>query len=125
MKLTTQIAPLADIAADWIIVGAWENEGVADIADLDRRLGGLLTGLRERGDITGKARELTVVHHGQAGVSPRVLVVGLGPRDKVDFAGLLAAASTASRSLTTKALRRIAFSLPQGVPGLSLDAVVR
>jgi leucyl aminopeptidase len=125
MKLTAQIAPLTDIAADWLIVAAWENEGVADAADLDRRLGGLLTGLRERGDITGKARELTVVHHGQAGVAPRVLVVGLGPRDKIDFAGLLAAASTASRSLTTKALRRIAFALPPGVPGLSLDAVVR
>ena len=30
MTLTTQIAPLADIAADWLIVAAWENEGVGN-----------------------------------------------------------------------------------------------
>ncbi len=125
MTLTTKIAALADVDADWLIVGAWENEGHAGAGDLDGRLGGLLTRLRERGDLSGKARELTVVHHNQLVRPERLLIVGLGPRRKIDFAGLAAAAATAARSVTGKPLRRLAFALPPDVPGLDLDHVVR
>jgi leucyl aminopeptidase len=125
MRLTTEIAPLPAVPADWLIVGAWEGEGQTGAAELDARLDGLLARLRERGDVTGKARELTPVHHGRPIAPQRVLVVGLGPRGKADFAGLLAAASTAARSLSTRPHRRIAFALPPEVPGLDAGAVVR
>src|SRR5438874_2463992 len=108
MKLTTQITPLAEVEADWLIVGAWESEGRSGAGDLDTRLDGLLSRLRERGDISGKARELTIVHHNRSVKPERILVVGLGPQAKADFAGLLAAAATAARAVTTKKLRRLA-----------------
>ena len=125
MKLTTEITPLADVSADWLVLGAWEGAGFAGAAELDAKLDGLLAALRERGDVTGKAKELTPIHHGKRGAVPRVLMVGLGPRDKIDFGGLVAAASTAARSLTTKHLRRLAFALPPDVPGLDLANVIR
>jgi leucyl aminopeptidase len=125
MKLTTQIGPLVDVAADWLVLGAWENEGPAGAAELDTRLDGLLARLWERRDVTGKAREVTPIHHGRALPPERLLVVGLGPRSKADYAGVLAAASTAARAITTKPLRRIAFALPHDVPGLSVSQLVR
>jgi leucyl aminopeptidase len=125
MKFTTQITPLAEVAADWLVIGAWENEDLPGAADLDARLDGLLTRLQERGDVTGKARELTPIHHSRPLPPERVLVVGLGPQNKADFAGLLAVASSAARSLTTKQVRRLAFALPHDVPGLALDQIVR
>jgi leucyl aminopeptidase len=125
MKLTTQIGPLADIDADWLIVGAWDGEGSAGVAELDARLDHLLARLRERGDISGKAKELTPIHHDRPIKPQRLLVVGLGPRAKIDFASLTAAAMTAARTVTTKHLRRLAFALPPDMPGLDLDRVVR
>ena len=125
MKLTSQVGALADADADWLILGAWENEGRSGAGDLDLRLGGLLSRLRERGDITGKARELTPVHHNGAVKPQRILVVGLGPLAKVEVGGLLAAAATAARAVTMKKLHRLAFALPPEVPGLDLDQVVR
>src|SRR5438270_931573 len=114
MNLIAQTARLSEITADWLIIGAWENEGLAGAGDLDAPLDGILAQVRERGDITGKAKELVPIHAGTPNV-PRLLVVGLGPRDKADCASLLAAASTASRSLTTRPLHRIAFSVPVDV----------
>src|SRR5260370_11512970 len=102
MKLTTQIAPLADIAADWLIVAAWENEGVADAAELDRRLGGLLTGLRGRGDINGKAREPTVVPHGQAGVGAAGALGGIWAPGQDGCAGVVVRGSAAPRVPVTE-----------------------
>jgi leucyl aminopeptidase len=125
MKLTTQVAPLADVDADWLIVGAWENEGRSGARDLDPRLDGLLNPLRERGDITGKAREVTPIYHNHAVKPERLLVVGLGPQAKADFGGLLAAAATAARAVTTKHIRRLAFALPPEVPGLTIEQVAR
>ncbi len=120
MKLTTQTTPLAEVDADWLIVGAWEGEGSAGVAELDVHLGHLLARLRERGDISGKAKELTPIHHDRPIKPQRLLVVGLGPRAKIDVAGLTAAAMTAARTLTTKPLRRLAFALPPEVPGLDV-----
>jgi leucyl aminopeptidase len=126
MRLTTQIAPLSDVPADWLIVGVWENEGLAGpVAELDGRLQGLLGKLRERGDVTGKARELTVVPQPGGIAAARLLAVGLGRRDKADFAGVHAAAAAAAKSITGKAYARVACALPDGVPGLDPDAVVR
>ncbi len=125
MKLSTQSARLPDVEADWLVVGAWEGEPLAAPADLDAALDGLLSRMRDQEDISGKPRELTPIHHGRPMGPRRVLVVGLGPRARAGFAELSTAAQVAARSLTTRALGRVAFALPQDVPGMSPERVAR
>jgi leucyl aminopeptidase len=119
MKLTAQLAPLAEVGADWLIVGAWEDEAPAGtLAQLDERLGSPLTRLRQSGDITGKTNELTYLLDRTGIAAERVLVVGLGKRAEADRAGLTAAAAVAARAVTGKEWKRVAFALPEGVPDI-------
>ena len=87
---------------DCAVVGIYESGllGVA-AAQLDAVLGGRIARLAKRGDLRGKAGEMTMldVDRGPAG---RVLVVGLGRKDRLDRKGykkaLRVAAAAAARS---------------------------
>jgi leucyl aminopeptidase len=115
MHLTLHSSPLSEIAADWLVVPLWEIEAPADtFTPLDARLGGLLTRLREHGDVVGKAKELTPIYQTTGIAAKRLLLLGLGPRDKADFAALLSASAAAARMLSTKPCGRVAFALPEG-----------
>jgi leucyl aminopeptidase len=115
MHLTLQSSPLSEIAADWLIVPLWEKDAPAgNVAELDGRLGGLLTKLREQGDVAGKAKELTPIYQTTGIAAKRLLLLGLGQRDKSDFAALLSASAAAAKMLSAKPCARIAFALPDG-----------
>jgi leucyl aminopeptidase len=120
MELKAQFLPLAEVQADWLIVGAWEDEKFSGaLAVLDDRLAGQLARLREKKDISGKANELTPLL-GQTGLAAdRLLVVGLGKRSKADRSTLHDAAAAATRSMTGKKIGRIALALPESMPGLN------
>jgi len=85
MEFTAQFLPLAEVQADWLIVGAWEDENLTGaVAVLNDKLAGLLSRLREKKDISGKANDLTPLL-GHAGLAAdRLLVVGLGKRAKAE-----------------------------------------
>jgi leucyl aminopeptidase len=120
MQLTVELTPLADVRADWLVVGVFENEAVqGELAALDSRLGGALIRLRERGDLTGKAKELTPLLDCHGSTADRLLLAGLGRRDRADRAGITDAAAAGARSATGKQRDRLAFALPSGVPDLS------
>jgi leucyl aminopeptidase len=124
MQLTVQFAPLADIQADWLIVGASEGaEFTGAVARLDAQLEGTLSGLREAGDIRGKANEITTLLAPRGIAARRVLVVGLGPPDKTGPAEVAGAAAAASRAITGKPYQRIALALPENASGLSWEAL--
>src|SRR5947207_856361 len=120
MDITASRKPLADLAADWLIVGLWENEPLSAAAqELDRKLGGLLTRCKERGDWSGKAKELTPLLNPTGIAAGRLMLVGLGVRGKADMGGLIACAAAATRAVTSKAYERLAIAVPENVPGLS------
>lgn len=127
MRFTTQLGqPLAEVSADWLIVGMWEDETPsAAAAALDAKLAHAITQLHERGDVTGKARQFVPLYQHTGCAAERILLVGLGPRAKADFAILLGAAAAAARHITGKATRRIAMALPEEVPGLAPEVVLR
>ncbi|MSU77587.1 MAG: leucyl aminopeptidase [Gemmataceae bacterium] len=125
MHLSLQSTPLHEIAADWLVVGVWEKDTLSEsVAQLDAKLGSLIARLREQGDIVGKAKELTPIYQPTGIAAKRLLVVGLGPRDKADFAGVLGAFAVMAKSLSAKACPRLAIALPQG-SSLSDEAVVQ
>ncbi|MCI0456179.1 MAG: leucyl aminopeptidase [Gemmataceae bacterium] len=124
MPIITHFTPLAEVAADWLIVGVYEGEEPSpEIAQLDAQLGGTIGRLRQSEDITGKALELTPLRDCQHIAARRVLVVGLGKLDEADRAELTGAAAAAARSLTGKQLDRLAFALPTPPRGLGWEEV--
>lgn len=126
MQVTPGFLPLSEVEADWLIVGAWEDEGPSGaVAALDSALGGAVSRLREKGDITGKAKELTPLLDCRGVAAARVLIVGLGKRAKADFASLLQSAAAAARSITSKGYKRLAMAMAQSVPGLDTEAAAR
>ncbi len=126
MKLSSHFAPLAEIAADWLVVGLWEQKGLdGALAQLDVKLGGTLARLQEQGDLTGKAKELTPLLDPHGIAAKRILAVGLGRKVNIDIGGLVAASAAAARSLTAKAIERVAIAVPDQVPALQADAVAR
>jgi leucyl aminopeptidase len=73
IRATTDSPPATD--ADTVVVGVFEDEGVAH--DLD---GAVLEGLLDRGEAKRKFRHLAVAH----GAGKRWIVAGLGPRREFD-----------------------------------------
>jgi leucyl aminopeptidase len=126
MQLTARLTALAEVEADWLIVGLWEQEKLSEtLLDLDAKCGGALTRLIEQEDATGKARELVPIHDPRGIRAKRLLVVGLGPKGKIDVAGLVGAAATAARLVTGKSYQRVALVVPDQVPGIDAEAVAR
>ncbi len=126
MRFTTEAAPLADVKADWLVVGLWENEDLSGAAAaLDARLERAISRRCERGDATGKANELVPLYQCPGIAAERVLLVGLGAREKADFASLLSAAAAAARHITGKAYQRLALTLPENMPQLAPEIVLR
>jgi leucyl aminopeptidase len=126
MHLTLHTAPLAQVFADWLIIPLWENEPpTVSAPTLDSRLADFVGKLREQGDVAGKAKELTPLYQAAGLTAKRVLLVGLGTRKDADFASVLACTAAAAKMLSTKPNQRIAMALPDGVPTLNADAIVR
>ena len=126
MRLTSHVISPADVETDWLVLGIWEQETLDTTAlALDATLGGVLGRLHQRGDITGKAKEMTPILDPGGVRAKRVLAVGLGPKEKIDFAGLAGSFAAVARSLTGKAYQRVALLVPGQVPGLEPEAVAR
>lgn len=124
MQPVAQFTDLAEVQAAWLLIGVWEQDSFgAAAAALDARLGNALTRLREKGDITGKANEITSLLDPRGIAAERLLVVGLGQRAKADRASLHDAAAAAARVVTGKKHSRLAFALPEGFPSLSWEEV--
>jgi leucyl aminopeptidase len=124
MDFKLQITPLAEIDADWLVIPHWEKDALSSEAQaIDAKLSGVLTKLREQGDANGKAKELTPLYHVEGVAAKRVLLVGLGPRDKSDFASVLSGYAAAAKMLSSKPSERIALALPEG--GLTTDVALR
>ena len=87
---------------DCAVVGIYES-GLLGVAaeQLDAVLGGRLSRLAKRGDLRGKAGETTMLD-ADRGPAGRVLVVGLGRKDRLDRKGdkkaLRLAAAAVARS---------------------------
>jgi leucyl aminopeptidase len=126
MELTAQVMPLADVQAEWLIIGVWEKEPLSGaVAALDARLEGTLARLMEAGDVAGKPKELTTLLDRRGIPAQRLLVVGLGKREAADVAGLHDAAAVAARAVSGKQRQRVALALPEGAGGLSTEQVAR
>lgn len=109
------------VEADWLIVGVTEPPEIGGrLAELDQALGGVITRLKDAGDLTGKPNN-TLPLRGVTGIAtPRVLLVGLGQPQEVTVARLDKSLTTTARQISDKPNVRVAVALPE-LPSISME----
>jgi leucyl aminopeptidase len=116
---------LKDVDADWLIVSVFESgDFPADMTALDAVMGGRLARLRESGDLSGKPGDLLELRDVSEISARRVLLAGLGPREKLNLAVLDKALMTAVRRVSSKKYARVALALPELPAGSGVSAAV-
>ncbi|CAN5701874.1 leucyl aminopeptidase [soil metagenome] len=121
-----QSAPAA-AQTDCIVVGAYADKSLTPAGQaLDQSSEGRILALLERGDIEAKAGKTSLLHDLPGIAAPRVLVVGLGDKDKFGVAQYLKAVGDAARALKTGPSRRALLTLADvEVKGRDADWKVR
>jgi leucyl aminopeptidase len=84
----------------------------ARVQALDRRLGGRIRDAIRLGDLEGKPDQTTTIHPQQTGAPERVLLVGLGTREKLTADRVRVAAGRAASQLRDREVGRFALDLP-------------
>jgi leucyl aminopeptidase len=124
MQINADFTAPAQVQADWLIVPALEDRPLpSPTVAIDTALRGAISRLREAGDITGKANELTPLLDVAGIAARRVLVVGLGKLEEIDHRTLVAAAAAAARHVTGKQVDRLAFLLPDDIAGIPIESI--
>src|SRR5579862_9932636 len=120
MKLQLATTPWIEAAGDWLIVPVSEGyEFTGPLGQLNTALGGQVSRLRESQDFTGKLAETATVL-APAGIrTGRLLLLGLGPAEKLGEAGLNKALMTAARAVSGKKTERIAVAISGSAAGPS------
>ncbi len=100
--------------ADWLIVPITEaSEWPGTIKAIDETLNGLLSRMKERGDLTGKLGEICKVMDVPQIAAKRLLCLGLGPTDKRNAAKFNQALMTCARAISDKPDRTVSVLLPE------------
>jgi leucyl aminopeptidase len=117
MQIQLTTTPWTQAQGDWLIVPLSEAfELAGPVEALDRALSGQIGRLREAKDFSGKAGE-TLAIPAPAGIAARrLLLVGLGPVEKIDHALWHRALATAARTVSSKKTEAIALALPLAGP---------
>ncbi len=104
----------ATYACDCLVVGIFEGPQLTPTAEaLDRASGGRVSELTQSGDMEGKKDQSLLVHNLPGVASKRVLLVGLGEREKFNEDRYRATVTAAAKRLHHTATRRAAFCLAE------------
>jgi leucyl aminopeptidase len=103
MRVTATTEAAASTAADTVVVGLVEGEGIPHDVD-----GGALQALVDAGEAKASPRHLAVAH----AAGKRWILVGLGARDRLDAEGLRVAAATAHGRAQDLGARVLCWELP-------------
>jgi leucyl aminopeptidase len=102
MKTNVEQRPFEQVDTDALIVLAFEGKKEERYGTAD---------LFSTGEITGKALELTIIHHPKGVAAKRVLMVGAGKQEKFDPAEMRRVVGASVRHLKSKGIKRIAIAL--------------
>ncbi len=122
---TPTTTPADKIEADAVVVSLYQDESPQGAAaEVDKATGGAITRLIELGDVTGKANELVSLLAPAGVATPRLLIVGLGCRDKFDRNAAFEACGTAAKQLAGKQRGTVAFCLESQWPADTIEAAI-
>jgi leucyl aminopeptidase len=111
MEVKADSRKFYEIECDALAVGVFEGEkpDAGVLAELDQRIGGVLTSLIETGEFIGKASESAYVHSTGEMKARRLLLLGAGKRDEFKADNVRRMAGVAARTLRGKKARTFAF----------------
>jgi leucyl aminopeptidase len=116
VRLTTEPASRLDV--DVLVVPVFEKEPSPDIGGLEEATAGQLRMAIERGEFTGKPYTVFLAPVAAAAWRPlRVMLVGLGPRDRYVVDRARKWATAAGLAARDRKLCRVALLLPGVLPG--------
>lgn len=111
---------------DWLVVGISEGlEQDRHWGSLDTALQGQLTRLRESLDLTGKLGELLPIHDVPGLAAQRLLLVGLGNREKLQRPAILKALTIAARHISTRDQQSVSVAAPGDSSGMVTPETVQ
>ena len=102
MKITAELKPAAQVEADALIVPVFEGRRDARFGAAD---------LFDSGEVTGKPREMTLLHNAPGARATRVLMAGGGKPGKFDAAEMRRLSGAAVRFLKAKSIKAVALAL--------------
>ncbi len=128
MNIQTEQGSIQGSSADTIIVNLFDDVTTPSGATgaVDAALDGAITALIAAGDLTGKSGEVGVIYPRGAMAAQRVLIVGLGKRDKFDLEAVRKASAAAikrARDLNGKQVASIVHGA--GIGGLDVETAVQ
>jgi len=106
MKLEINNEKPSEISTECLVVAVTEDGPIAGAArSVDEASDGLITALRDSGDIPAQSGKTTMIHHPKGIRAKRLLVVGLGKREKFTLARFQQACLKAAGILRDHPLR--------------------
>lgn len=106
--------PLNTVQSDWLVISLPEQDQFpAEVAELDTALNGTLTTLRDREELKGKPGELTILPVAPGIAAGRVIIIGVGPVEKLTLQRWEQSLLTAVRKAAGTANKSISIAIPQ------------
>lgn len=85
MRFLVKAFDAADVTTGCLLLPVYANGPLPSATKaIDRASNGLVSALKERGDLSGDAGEITVLHGLPGAKAERAVLVGLGPRENLD-----------------------------------------
>lgn len=114
MNFSVSSSPTLDFATPCLVLPVWSGEKPAGaVAQLDHRLGGLITEVIEADGYKASLGDTRLLYTGDTLAAPRVLLLGLGKREKFSLAALRKASLKAARAVRQLKKEAFAISLPE------------
>lgn len=99
MEIRVQVGAIQEVASDLIVVNLFQGveQPIGATGTVDAALGGAIREVIAGGDFQGKAEQTAVLYTRGAIPARRVMLVGLGPRERFDLDVVRRAAAVAAR----------------------------
>ena len=111
---------------DAVAVGIFSDDELqGPAAALDDAMAGVISRLRESGEITGAADEVTLLHTLGKIEPERVAILGLGPRSRFTLDRVRRTAAIACRALRKAGAHRVGLALASAESGVNLAQAAR
>ena len=110
MKVSLKVDTVQKVIADVLIVNEFEGVKTPGGATgaADKGLKGLISRLTKEGEITGKLGSTTVIHCSGSLKAKKIIVVGLGDREKFDLEAVRVASAAAIRAANSVRAKKVA-----------------
>lgn len=110
MRIVVKTERIEDIKTDAIAIGLFEKQGIEKYKGLDKAVDDLITGLIKRGEFKGKADEMLFLIPPAGLKAKRILLLGLGEKEKFTIEKLRQASAKAGQEMRNKGIR--GFAMP-------------